>query len=422
MMASRYLREISFGIKSLLQHTLRSVLTLLGLVFGVGSVIAMLAVGEGASKQALDQIRKLGSNNIIVDSVKPVEGTSSSLVRVRVNIYGLTYDDHLRILETIPGVRRVVPVKLLHQEGQLGAQTLDLRLVGTTPDWFDLVRRQQVAGRVLGPIDHDRQSSVVVLTEHGARRLLATKETIGEEVRIGGVFFRVIGIIRSENVQGGSVQAPDREIDAYIPISVARHRFGDIHTQRSAGTFLREQVELHQIIVETEGIAEVERVAGAVEFMLDRFHDVNDYRMSVPLALLRQAEATKRTFNIVLGSIAGISLLVGGIGIMNIMLATVTERTREIGVRRALGAQRRQIIRQFLIETVVLSTTGGVVGIIVGLFIPQVITRMAAMPTDVTAWSLALSLGISVAIGIVFGIYPAARAAYLDPIEALRHE
>ena len=156
--------------------------------------------------------------------------------------------------------------------------------------------------------------------------------------------------------------------------------------------------------------------------MLERFHKKVDYRMSVPLALLRQAEATKRTFNIVLGSIASISLVVGGIGIMNIMLASVTERTREIGVRRAIGAKRRQIVGQFLVETIVLSTTGGLIGIGIGLFIPWLVTYLAGMPTVVTFWSIALSLGISVGVGIVFGLYPAVRAAKLDPIVALRHE
>jgi putative ABC transport system permease protein len=181
-------------------------------------------------------------------------------------------------------------------------------------------------------------------------------------------------------------------------------------------------VELHQIIVEANSTEDVERTATAVEFGLKRFHQTEDYRMNVPLALLRQAEATKRTFSIVLGSIAGISLLVGGIGIMNIMLATVTERTREIGIRRAVGARRRQIIRQFLIETVVLSTAGGLTGILLGVLVPQVITRIADMPTRVTPESLFFSLFISVTIGIVFGLYPAARAAQLDPIVALRHE
>ncbi|MGM0682146.1 MAG: ABC transporter permease, partial [Thermodesulfobacteriota bacterium] len=165
-----------------------------------------------------------------------------------------------------------------------------------------------------------------------------------------------------------------------------------------------------------------ESTAMAIEAMLNRFHKKKDYQISVPLALLRQAEATKRTFNIVLGSIAGISLLVGGIGIMNIMLASVTERTREIGIRRAIGAKRRQIIRQFLIETVVLSTTGGILGIAIGLFIPWMITFTVGMPTVVTPVSLILALGISMTVGIIFGLYPAVRAARLDPIIALRHE
>ena len=162
--------------------------------------------------------------------------------------------------------------------------------------------------------------------------------------------------------------------------------------------------------------------AAGIETLLKRFHRKEDYRVSVPLALLRQAEATKRTFNIVLGSIAAISLLVGGIGIMNIMLASVTERTREIGIRRAIGAKRRQIVGQFLIETVVLSTTGGLIGIGIGLLVPWLITHFADMPTVVRPGSLFLSLGISMTVGILFGIYPAFRAAELDPIEALRHE
>ena len=297
-----------------------------------------------------------------------------------------------------------------------------MRLVGTTADWFELVRRPLVAGRVLNDVDIDGSSFVTVLTERGARRLLAGDDTIGQEIRIGGVFFQVVGIVQSETSESGSVQMPDSEVDAYVPLSITRARWGDVSTRITAGSRIRERVELHQIIVEATEPEQVARVASAIEHALVSFHGQKDYEIAVPLALLRQAEATKRTFNIVLGSIAGISLLVGGIGIMNIMLASVTERTKEIGIRRAIGAKRMQIVRQFLIEAVVLSGSGGLIGILIGVLIPLLITRLAEMATVVTAESIVLSLGISMAVGIVFGLYPAARAAQLDPITALRHE
>jgi len=415
------MRNVQLGVKNLRLHKLRSFLTMLGVVFGVSSVIAMLAVGEGASKQALDQIRKLGSNNIIIRSAKPVREESRE-ERIRMSIYGLLYEDVDRISESFSSVRRIVPAKLVRKEGRLGARTLELRVVGTTPGWFDLVRRPIIAGRMMTAMDNLQRRSVVVLTEHGARRLLAGESTIGQQLRIGGGVFEVIGIVRSESGFGGDIQTPDEDVDAYIPLGVAQERFGDIFTQRAAGARIRELVELHQLIAEVRTLEEVETTAAGIDTLLKRFHRKEDYRVSVPLALLRQAEATKRTFNIVLGSIAAISLLVGGIGIMNIMLASVTERTREIGIRRAIGAKRRQIVGQFLIETVVLSTTGGLIGIGIGLLVPWLITHFADMPTVVRPGSLFLSLGISMTVGILFGIYPAFRAAELDPIEALRHE
>ena len=420
-----HFREIRTGVRTLMLHKLRSVLTMLGVVFGVGSVVAMLAVGEGASTDALKRIEKLGSSNILITSMRPAEEEQS---RTRRNnsamaVYGITYADFDRIKETIPDVKRIVPVKLVRREGQLDDRRLDLRLVGTTHDWFDLVPRPVLAGRILGKLDEETHGGAVVLTEHGARRLLATEKSIGQPVRIGGSMFEVIGIVKNETAQGGGAQTPDSEVDAYIPLSVARGRFGDIQNRAGAGNRLRDRIELNQIILQASGTDAVPRTALAVERLLQRFHEgPPDYQMSVPLALLREAEATKRTFNIVLGSIAGISLLVGGIGIMNIMLASVTERTREIGIRRAIGAKRRQIVGQFLIETVVLSSTGGLIGVGIGLLIPTLITRLAQMPTVVTPESLVLSLGISMAIGIIFGLYPAARAARLDPIVALRHE
>lgn len=422
MRGQKLARNIGLGIENLLLHKLRTFLTMLGVVFGVGSVVAMLSVGEGASKEALEQIRKVGSNNIIVSSIKSVEEVSQSTVYSQMSIYGLTYEDELRVAETFDAIKRVVPVKLIRKEARLGTRNMELRIVGTIPAWFELLKRDIMAGRVLMANDGKNRAGVVVLTEFGARKLLATENTIGQILRIGGSYYEIVGIIKSEAGMAGNIQMPDEEIDAYIPIEVAKERYGDIMTRNMAGTRMREMVELHQMIVEVDAIEHVESVAKGIEAMLNRFHKKKDYRVSVPLALLKQAEATKRTFNIVLGSIACISLLVGGIGIMNIMLASVTERTKEIGIRRAIGAKRRQIISQFLIETVVLSTTGGLIGIGLGLFIPWLITIFAGMPTVVTAKSVVLSVGISITVGIVFGLYPAIRAANVDPIVALRHE
>jgi putative ABC transport system permease protein len=422
MHQSKFIRNIWLGIENLLLHKLRSFLTMLGVVFGVGSVVAMLAVGEGASKEALQRIQKLGSTNIIINSIKAVEDDSSSAQRTRMSMYGLTYMDYQRISESFPNVQQVSPAKLIRKDSRVGSNTLELRIVGTTQQWFDLVPREILAGRVFEKKDVDDFSAVAVLTEYGARKLLATKNTIGQPIKIGGDSFEVIGIIKTESGQAGSIQIPDQQVDAYIPLSTVRKYYGDLFFQRTSGSRSMELVELHQIIVQVDKTDDVEATAAGIERMLQGFHKKKDYIISVPLALLKEAEATKRRFNIVLGSIASISLLVGGIGIMNIMLASVTERTREIGIRRAIGAKRRQIIIQFLIETVVLSTLGGIVGLVMGIIIPAIITFFSDMPTVITLQSILLPLFISVGIGIIFGIYPAASAAKVDPIIALRHE
>jgi putative ABC transport system permease protein len=370
----------------------------------------------------MDQIRKLGSNNIIINSIKSVEEESASTTHSHLAIYGLFYEDYARVAETFKAIRQTAPVKLMRKEGRLGERAMELRIVGTTPVWFELVQRPVVAGRVMIASDDDERAPAAVLTEFGARKLLATENTIGQTLKIGGDRFEIVGIVKSESGQAGNIQIPDQEVDVYIPINVARSYFGDIMARMTSGTFERELVELHQMIVQVNSIEDVEPTAKGIEDMLKRFHKKQDYLVSVPLALLRQAEATKRTFNIVLGSIAGISLLVGGIGIMNIMLASVTERTREIGIRRAIGAKRRQIISQFLIETVVLSIIGGLIGIGLGVLVPSLITYFAGMPTVITLESIVLPLVISFGVGIIFGLYPAVRAAKVDPIVALRHE
>jgi putative ABC transport system permease protein len=419
---SKFYRDVLLGIDNLLLHKLRSFLTTLGVIFGVGSVVAMLSVGEGASKKMLDDIRKVGSNNIIISSVKPLEEEAVTGDHHRAVAYGLTYKDFNRISKTFDTIRTTVPVKEVRKEGRLGERKLELRVVGTTPDWFELVVRSLEAGRVLIETDMVHRSAVAVLTEYGARRLLATRHTIGENIIIGENSFKVVGIVKSESSAGSDIQLPEDKIDAYVPLAVAREYYGDINIKSTTGSREATSVELHRVIVQINDIENVASTAKGIEAMLSNFHKKLDYELSVPLALLRQAEASKRTFNIVLGSIACISLLVGGIGIMNIMLATVTERTREIGIRRAVGAKKKQIIIQFLIETVVLSTIGGILGLGLGVFIPLLITLFSGVPTVITLISIMLPLVISIGIGILFGIYPAARAADVDPIIALRHE
>ncbi len=416
----RIARNIHLGIKTLMLHKLRSLLTTLGVVFGVMSVIAMLAIGEGASAETMAQLRRLGTNNIIITSVKPAKQDANKQSQ-RFSVYGLYYEDNARIAETFPTVTRTAPCAQLSKTVQVGDTSMDLRIVGTTPVWFELVQRPVIAGRVFNAQDMNRMAPVCVLTETGARKLLATNSTIGQSIRIDGHMFEVIGIVESDS-NGSGVQTPDQPTDVYMPLNVCRSRFGELIIEFNSGNRVMEKVELHQIIAQVDEVDHVEKTSDAIAFMLKQNHDDLDYNISVPLALLRQAEHTKRTFSIVLGAIAGISLLVGGIGIMNIMLASVTERTREIGVRRAIGAKRRQIVGQFLIETLVLSSFGGLLGVGLGMLIPSVVTYLFHMTTIVTPFSIILSVGISLSVGIVFGIYPAMRAAKLDPITALRHE
>jgi putative ABC transport system permease protein len=422
MKQTKIARNIWLGIENLLMHKLRSFLTMLGVVFGVGSVVAMLSVGEGASKATMAQILRLGSNNIIITSMKPAQQEQTTVMRNSMSVYGLTYDDHRRMAESLKQVKKAAPVKIIRKEARLRERSMELRVVGTTPEWFSLVPREILAGRVLLEADEQKRAPVAILTEFGARKLLATQSTIGQTVRIGGNEFEIIGILRSESGPAGSIQVPDQEADVYISLEVARRYYGDIFARMTSGSFERERVELHQIIVQVDDSTHVEAAAAGIERMLGLFHTKKDFAVSVPLALLKQAEASKRTFNIVLGSIAGISLLVGGIGIMNIMLASVTERTREIGIRRAIGAKRRQIVYQFLIETVVLSMFGGLIGLGIGVLIPKLITHFSNMPTVITLNGILLPLFISMSIGILFGLYPAIHAAKVDPIVALRHE
>ena len=420
---------VKLGVKSLLLHKLRSGLTMLGMIFGVCSVIAMLAIGEGASHEAQERIKRLGSTNIIINSVKPPEeqndnNTSGRSFGIQ---YGLTYDDASRLQFTIPNVENVLPMRIIRENVRFSSNQEPCQVIGTLPSYTNMQGAELIAGRFLSLIDERHQRNVCVITSGLANRLFPYQSPIESTIRIQDMYYQVVGLINEtgtaeQRPQSGEMEGEPLDNNVYIPLSTARSRFGETLIRRNAGSFSAETVELHRIIVKMENTESVVAAERQIQGLIRRFHEQNDFELIVPLQLLREAEATKRMFNIVLGSIAAISLLVGGIGIMNIMLATVTERTREIGVRRALGAKKKDIVTQFLIETVVLSIGGGLIGVMLGVLVPLLVSASTEMVTIITPWSVGLAFGISGLTGIAFGIYPASQAAELDPIEALRHE
>ncbi len=424
MAGFRIKRTVMLGIKSLSLHKMRSGLTALGIIFGVCSVIAMLSIGEGASWEAQEQIKQLGSNNIIVKSAKPPDEQQVSTTSTFVIEYGLTYDDANRMRHTIPMVVVEAPAREIREDVKYKSRRMFATILGTVP-WYREVSGLEVArGRFITDLDIKDCRNICVLGKDVARSLFYYEEPIGKEVKISTQYYSVVGIMeeRGAGISKEGEETADYNSMVFIPLSAARDRFGEILVKSRSGSREMERVELHQITLRVKDQEYVEEAAKSVENVLDRFHKKKDYKMTVPLELLRRARETKRIFNIVLGSIAAISLLVGGIGIMNIMLASITERTREIGIRRALGAKRRDIVIQFLVETVVLSAGGGILGVLFGVIIPYIVTHAFDMKTVVTLWSLVLAFGISAAVGIIFGLYPARRAAQMDPIEALRHE
>ncbi|MGQ9590433.1 MAG: ABC transporter permease [Planctomycetota bacterium] len=424
MIGYRLRSTIALGVRSLALHKLRSSLTVLGIVFGVSSVIAMLSIGEGANYEAQEEIKKLGSDNVILKSRKPSAEQSSGYENREALIYGLLWEDFRRIRETIPAVETLVPMRIVPSDGRYGKQVIDLQVVGTTPEYLPVANVRLARGRFLSESDLVTFNPVCVLGDAVARNLFPAVDPLGCHVKLGRYYFGVVGVLEPTGVAtgiGGS-EAQDRNKDVYVPLSSAEKRYGEYTVRISSGSRTIEKVELHQILLKVGRDQDISAVAKSVRRLLDRFHDQQDFEVLVPLELLAQKERTKRIFNIVLGSIAAISLLVGGIGIMNIMLASILERTREIGIRRALGAKKRDIQTQFLVETVVLSTSGGLFGIFLGIAIPMVVESASGMKTVVTPQNIALSFSISAAVGVIFGLYPANRAAAMDPIEALRRE
>tara|TARA_B110000444_G_C18799745_1_gene576787 strand:- start:262 stop:1539 length:1278 start_codon:yes stop_codon:yes gene_type:complete len=424
----RFKKITEVGTKSIYSHGLRSLLTVLGIVIGVAAVIAMLAVSEGASFEAQQQFRDLGANNILVKSVKPAEEGASSGggFLPQALVYGLTIADITTIRQSIPGISNVIASRIVKKNVWNGGLSMNTDVVGTAVDYPVSRNYQLRSGRFFSESEMRDHGNVVVLSDEVANALFPIDNPLGKTIRIDSDYYNIVGIMESEgfsnlgqNQAGSSNSAPSR---IFIPFTSSKSRFGETTTRQTAGGMESETVELHEAVIQVEGQDGVIEVGEIIEQILQRRHKEVDYAIEVPLALLRQAEESALRDQIVAGAIAGISLLVGGIGIMNIMLASVTERTREIGIRRALGAKRRDIIMQFLIEAVILSGVGGLIGVILGIIIPFIISAFWGMTTIVTPLAPILAFSISAMIGVIFGIYPSIRAADMDPVEALRHE
>ena len=425
----RFKKTVMVGVKSIYSHGLRSLLTVLGIVIGVAAVIAMLAVSEGASFEAQQQFRDLGASNILLKSVKPPESENSSgqSFGPQAVVYGLTNQDIETIRLTIPGISGVVPSRIIKKTIWRQSNSINADIVGTTVNYPVSRNYKLRLGRFFTTSESIQQKNVTVLSDEVARELFPIENPIGESVKIDNDYYKVVGIMESEgfsnlgqNQAGSSNAAPSR---IFIPITAAKSRFGETVVKQSGGSIELETVELHEAIIQIgDSSIDVIQVGEIIGQILARRHKNVDYTVEVPLALLRQAEQSALRDQIVAGAIAGISLLVGGIGIMNIMLASVTERTREIGIRRALGAKKKDIITQFLIEAVILSGVGGLIGVVLGIIIPFVISFFWGMTTIVTMGAPIIAFTISALIGVIFGIYPSMRAADMDPVEALRHE
>jgi putative ABC transport system permease protein len=422
-------RSLVLALRSLWLHKLRSFLSVLGIIIGTGAVIILMAFGEGSMQDALEDIKRMGATNVIIKSVKPPDDSSTQR-RTMIATYGLTYADYDRFL-TIGSVIRRVPMRIFPQEIRHLEYLITGRVVATTPDYQEVNQLDLASGRFLVDDDGYHRENVAVLASNTADRLFPFDDPVGQTVRLGNYFYKVVGVLKERMTtggSGGSQAAENFNNDVYIPLETCKVRFGEKIFTRTSGSRSGEQVQLHQVTLTVSDMDKVRPAGEVVRELLDRYHLNHDWSVTVPLDRLEEAERAKDRYTNLLVVIASISLLVGGIGIMNIMLATVTERTREIGIRRALGAKRRDITLQFLIEAIVQTTVGGLVGVLTGVSVVLLVPigwkwiTGSTIPAMINVNSIFYSLGVSIVVGVIFGWYPARRAARLDPIEALRHE
>jgi putative ABC transport system permease protein len=414
---SDFLPDVRLGIENLRAHKLRSLLTMLGMIFGVAAVVAMLSIGAGAQQEVMAFIEQLGVRNLIVEAREAPD--SQTLQKIRKLSAGLSFRDFRMIEANLEGVtastarKRFTPSKLLPRP-----QSDPPMVYGVSPGYIPIANLQLVSGRFFDAEESEAAAPVAVLGEAAAASLFGVDDPIGRHVKVNEQWFQVIGVAGPQlTVQAdiGGLPAQDRNNLVYVPLHSAIFRLEDGQS--------RQKDEIDGIYLQMRPGSDIPAAAALLRGLLNVSHrEAGDFTIISPAELLAEQRRTQRIFEMVMVAIASISLLVGGIGIMNIMLASVMERTREIGVRRAIGARRRDVVRQFLLETTIISLAGGLLGVIVGVGLSQLIGELAGWSTIVTTSSIVLAFVVSVSIGLVFGLYPAVRASRLDPVKALHYE
>ncbi|MCH2145403.1 MAG: ABC transporter permease [Phycisphaerales bacterium] len=438
------LEIIGVGLGNLSLHKLRTFLTSLGIILGVSAVIVVVSMGEGNKRSALRDIEALGATNVILRSSRPTTNKSGSQANSWIFNYGLSRLDQRRIEAAFEGEALVVPLKATGGEVRRGGERLVSQAFGTMPGFQDVANlRLTPRSRYLTQEDILNNSPVAVVGHEVARKFFPLEDPIGSQILIDEVVFTVVGILEPIGFAGGSGAAQlDRDLnkDIHVPITTAYERFGDLLVRRDSGTFSGEEIEVSELYINTRSTQEVLAASQRARRIVELTHPgLKDIDLIVPWELLENAKRSMLVWNIMLVAIAAISLLVGGIGIMNIMLASITERTREIGIRRAMGATRNHIVLQFLVETGSLSAVGGLIGILLGIsvslglktLVPWILSlaffkgtfegNLSVEPV-VTLWSIVVSFLVAAGVGLIFGIYPAIVASRKDPIVALRHD
>lgn len=414
---SGYLPEIYMGLSSLLVHKLRSLLTMLGMIFGVGAVVAMLSITAGAQKEMMSYIDLLGVNNIIIEAKEAVD--RNELQARRAISPGLTFRDFRAIRENVQGLEALTPRKRFKPQRILPKTAAEPPvLIGVEPNYLVINSLKVTEGRFFNEDDNAKSAPVCVLGESAKVNLLGYESAVGKYVKINDTWLQVIGVLAQQataDTEVEGLEVVNRNNLVIAPLNTVMRRFEDNNS------YLKDEIDgIYIRVAENSDSIETANIVSAI---LSATHkDAGDFTVTVPAGLLEQRKRTQFIFSVVMLCIAGISLLVGGIGIMNIMLATVLERTREIGIRRAIGARQADIVRQFLTEAVLISILGGLIGVAFGFTLSRIIATAAGWSTVVTASSIAVAFGVSVGIGLLFGIYPAVQAAKLDPIEAIRYE